>query len=75
MKLIRIVVLCAAPLTAVPTFAQGKSADTNMQILLDKVKAEHLALINQPRVRHETDGGLPTPTPGPSEHEHKRKKK
>jgi hypothetical protein len=40
MKLIRIVVLCAAALTAVPTFAQGKSADTNMQILLDKVKAD-----------------------------------
>jgi len=40
MKLIGIVVLCGAALTAVPTFAQSKSADTNMQILLDKVKAD-----------------------------------
>jgi len=40
MKLIRIVVLCGAALTGVPTFAQSKSADTNMQILLDKVKAD-----------------------------------
>jgi hypothetical protein len=40
MKFIRIGVLCAAALTAVPAFAQSKSADTNMQILFDKVKAD-----------------------------------
>jgi hypothetical protein len=40
MRLIRMVVLCGAALTAVPIFAQSKSADTNMQILLDKVKAD-----------------------------------
>jgi hypothetical protein len=34
------VILCVAVLTAVPAFAQSKSADTNMQILLDKVKAD-----------------------------------
>jgi hypothetical protein len=37
---------------------------------LDASKAEHLALINQPRVRHLTDGSLPTPTPG---RKHKKK--
>jgi hypothetical protein len=40
MRLTRMVVLCVAALTAVPAFAQSKSADTNMQILLDKVKAD-----------------------------------
>lgn len=39
MKLIYAVILCAAALAA-PAFAQDKSADTNMQILLDKVKAD-----------------------------------
>ena len=40
MKFARMVILCGAVLTAVPAFAQSKSADTNMQILLDKVKAD-----------------------------------
>ena len=40
MKFPRVVILCVAALTAVPAFAQNKSADTNMQILLDKVKAD-----------------------------------
>ena len=40
MKLIKAVILCAAALVAVPAFAQDKPADTNMQILLDKVKAD-----------------------------------
>ena len=40
MKFTRMVVLCVAALAAVPAFAQTKSADTNMQILLDKVKAD-----------------------------------
>ncbi len=40
MKFTRMVVLCAAALTAVVAFAQSKPADTNMQILLDKVKAD-----------------------------------
>ena len=38
-KLINAVVLCIAAL-AVPALAQEKPADTNMQILLDKVKAD-----------------------------------
>jgi len=40
MKFTTMGVLCAAVLTAVPAFAQSKSADTSMQILLDKVKAD-----------------------------------
>ena len=40
MKLIRVMILCAAALIAVPIFAQDKPSDTNMQILLDKVKAD-----------------------------------
>ena len=39
MKLIYAVILCVAALAA-PGFAQDKPADTNMQILLDKVKAD-----------------------------------
>jgi hypothetical protein len=38
-KLIYPVILCVAALAA-PAFAQDKPADTNMQILLDKVKAD-----------------------------------
>jgi hypothetical protein len=40
MKLIKGVIFFAAVLTAFPTFAQSQSADTNMQILRDKVKAD-----------------------------------
>jgi chromosome condensin MukBEF ATPase and DNA-binding subunit MukB len=32
--------LCLVALAAIPAFAQDKTADTNMQILLDKVKAD-----------------------------------
>ena len=39
MKLINALILCVAAL-AVPVLAQDKPADTNMQILLDKVKAD-----------------------------------
>ena len=39
MKLINAVILCVIALAA-PAFAQDKPADTNMQILLDKVKAD-----------------------------------
>ena len=40
MRLVTAVVLCAAALTSVPALAQDKAADTNMQILRDKVKAD-----------------------------------
>ena len=39
MKLINAVILCIAAL-AVPGLAQERPTDTNMQILLDKVKAD-----------------------------------
>ena len=39
MKLIYAVILCVAALAS-PAFAQDKTTDTNMQILLDKVKAD-----------------------------------
>jgi hypothetical protein len=40
MKIIQVVILCVVALTATSSFAQDKPADTNMQILLDKVKAD-----------------------------------
>lgn len=46
------------------------SAET--KAALDKSKIEHLALLNQPRVRPETDAGLPTPTPAPEHKKHKK---
>ena len=39
MKIIKALILCVAAF-AVPAFAQDNSADTNMKILLDKVKAD-----------------------------------
>ena len=40
MKLMKAVIFCLVALAAVPAFAQDKTANTNMQILLDKVKAD-----------------------------------
>lgn len=40
MKLIKVIILWLVALTATAAFAQEKTADTNMQILLDKVKAD-----------------------------------
>jgi hypothetical protein len=40
MKVLKITILCLVALTATSVFAQDKPADTNMQILLDKVKAD-----------------------------------
>ena len=40
MKLVKIVLLCVIALTAPSAIAQDKPADTNMQILLEKVKAD-----------------------------------
>jgi hypothetical protein len=34
-----------------------------LKAALDGLKTAHMSYINQPRVRHETDGALPTPTP------------
>lgn len=40
MRVFRVLMLCLAVLAVIPAFAQDKTADTNMQILLDKVKAD-----------------------------------
>jgi len=40
MKIIQLMLLCFVALTATSVIAQDKPADTNMQILLDKVKAD-----------------------------------
>jgi len=37
---IKVTIFCVIALTAAPSFAQDKPADTNMQILLEKVKAD-----------------------------------
>jgi hypothetical protein len=39
-RVIKALIVCVIALTFVPAFAQDKPADTNMQILLDKVKAD-----------------------------------
>jgi hypothetical protein len=38
-------VLCLAALTVIPSFAQGKPADTNMQILRNKLKADKKVVV------------------------------
>ena len=40
MSIIKIMILCVVALAATPAFAQDKPVDPNMQILLDKVKAD-----------------------------------
>jgi hypothetical protein len=44
-KLIKFVMLCLLALTAAPVFAQESQSDPNMQILLDKVKADKKVLV------------------------------
>ena len=55
MKLINAVILCVAAL-AVPALAQDKSADTNMQILLDKVKADKKLVVAANMELNEAEG-------------------
>ena len=49
---------------------RARASSEEMRKALDGFRDAHLALLNQPRVRHETDGSLPTPTPSGK---HKRK--
>jgi hypothetical protein len=44
------------------------ASSAEMKTALDQQKAAHLSQINQPRVRPETDAGLPTPTPARKQH-------
>ena len=55
MKLIKAVILCVAAL-AVPALAQDKPADTNMQILLDKVKADKKLVVAANMELNEAEG-------------------
>ena len=55
MKLIYAVILCVAAL-AVPALAQDKPADTNMQILLDKVKADKKLVVAANLELNEAEG-------------------
>src|SRR5271169_776986 len=56
MKLIKGVIFFAAVLTAFPTFAQNQSADTNMQILRDKVKADKKLVVAANMNLNEAEG-------------------
>jgi hypothetical protein len=54
------------------------ASSAEMKLALESFKSASLRPINQPRVRHETDGGLATPTPSPedgSKHKHKKHRK
>ena len=55
MKLINAVILCVAALAA-PVLAQDKPADTNMQILLDKVKADKKLVVAANMELNEAEG-------------------
>lgn len=55
MKLINAVILCVAALV-VPALAQDKPADTNMQILLDKVKADKKLVVAANMELNEAEG-------------------
>jgi hypothetical protein len=54
------------------------ASSVEMKLALESFKSASLRYINQPRVRHETDGGLATPTPSPQggrKHKHKKLRK
>jgi hypothetical protein len=51
------------------------ASDSATQATLEKLKTEHLALLSQPHVRHETDAALPKPSASPTKHKEKKKKK
>ncbi len=56
MKLIKVMILCLVALNAVSAFAQDKPADTNMQILLDKVKADKKLVVAANMDLNEAEG-------------------
>ena len=53
---IRAVILCVAALVAVPVMAQETTSDTNMQILLDKVKADKKLVVAANMELNDADG-------------------
>jgi len=52
----RAVILCVTALVAVPVFAQEQTSDTNMQILLDKVKADKKLVVAANMELNDADG-------------------
>jgi len=52
----RAVILCVTALVAVPVFAQQQTSDTNMQILLDKVKADKKLVVAANMELNDADG-------------------
>jgi hypothetical protein len=56
MKLIKVTILFLVALNAVPAFAQDKPADTDMKILLDKVKADKKLVVAVNMDLSETEG-------------------
>ena len=56
MKIIKAVILCFVALTATSAFAQEKTDTTNMQILLDKVKADKKLVVAANMELSETEG-------------------
>jgi hypothetical protein len=55
-KIINALILCVVALAAAPAFAQDKPADTNMQILLDKVKADKKLVVAANMELNEAEG-------------------
>ena len=54
--IIRAAILCVTALVAVPVFAQEQTSDTNMQILLDKVKADKKLVVAANMELNDADG-------------------
>lgn len=52
-----------------------RASGEEMRNVLDLEKSGHLKMLDQPRVRHATDGALPTPPPEPKHKEQKKHKK
>jgi len=57
-KVIKTLILCVAALAAFPVAGQEKPVDTNMQILLDKVKADKKLVVAANMDLNETEGKL-----------------
>jgi hypothetical protein len=56
MRFLKAMLLCAAALVAVPAFAQDKPTDQNMQILLEKVKADKKLVVAANMDLNDADG-------------------
>jgi hypothetical protein len=57
-KLIKALILCVATLIAVPALAQDKPADTDLQILLEKVRADKKLVVAANMDLNDAEGKL-----------------